>query len=115
MFDRFLDRNDMHADACTAGRYHLCDVFQRHLCHQVEECSEAGMLLDEFRVDHCELGTARYEDRDIVLQVMVCVFPVAFHNTDPHQVLHDFLCMLNSHIVQLCKLFDILVGPALFE
>ena len=83
MFNRLFNRDDMHADAIAAERNHRGDAFQRHLCHQIEECGNLGMLIRELVIHHHELGRAGHEDRHIVLLVMILILTVHFEHTDP--------------------------------
>ena len=44
VFDRALDRDNMHADACTTGRHHLRDLRKRQKRHALEERTDLGVL-----------------------------------------------------------------------
>ena len=115
VFDGLFNRNDVHADACSAKRYHRGNALERHLGHEVEEGRKFRMLGGQLIVHHHELGGTRNEDRHIVNHVLVRGFTVCLNDTDPGQMIEHLLGVLDAHVVHFRDIFEIIRHSCLLE
>ena len=115
MLDGLFHRNDVHPDSGASERHHLCDVFQRHLGHQVEECGELRMFFGELVVHHHELCGAGNKDRNIVMLSFVLSLPGHLQHSDPKEVVDHLLRLFFGHAVALCDALGVIGNAGLFE
>ena len=76
IFNGFLDRDDVHADARASLGNHRSYALERHLRHEIEKCRKVRMLVRELVIHHHELGGSGHEDWHIVLLRVSGIFPV---------------------------------------
>ena len=95
--DRLFHRDDVHADACAAGRDELRRQLQGLLGRQVEHrgdfrafVGQGGVLHHVFAGTHDPLG-------DAVLDMMIRVVAVLLEDADPQQVVDDLLRFFFAH------------------
>lgn len=89
--DRLFNRDDVHADAGTSGRYHGRDLFQRQAGHPLEHCRHFRMCRDRVQIHIHIFCAAGYEHGQHVLLVMIFVFPVVFDHTAESQLFQQLL------------------------
>jgi hypothetical protein len=85
-WDRFFDRDDVHADAGTSGRHHGRDLFQRQAGHPLEQRRHFRVRRDRVQIHIHIFCAAGYEHGQHVLLVMIFVFPVVFNHTAQSQL-----------------------------
>lgn len=101
-WDRFFDRDDVHADAGTSGRHHGRDLFQRQAGHPLEHRRHFRVRRDRVQIHIHIFCAAGYEHGQHVLLVMIFVFPVVFNHTAQSQ--------LFQQLFRACERFAALFG-----
>lgn len=84
-WDRFFDRDDVHADAGTSGRHHGRDLFQRQTGHPLEHRRHFRVRRDRVQIHIHIFCAAEYEHGQHVLLVMIFRFPscIQSHRAEP--------------------------------
>ena len=118
--DGLLNGNNVHADACAAGRYELGDACQRQICHALEEVCGLGVhigLLGIYHHDLCAAGDEHVQHPALFMVgvLAVEVFPVELDEAALADGLHCLfeVCSVKLRVL-LCKLLDG-QGNALFH
>ena len=106
-FDRFFDRNDMHADTAAARGHHRGDLFQRQTCHALKEPAKLRVLFQKRLVHVGKLAGTGDEHRQHPLLFVLLVFIVPLDQTVfahlRKQIQQVFLC--HAHVLD--KLFHV--------
>ena len=106
--DCAFNRDDMHADACAAGRYKVGLACEGQEGHLVEHLAELGVLL-KLPVNHVgHLGDAGDEELDIVALLMLGILACILDSTGDGSLLEQLLNMLGVFAAELCNLLQIL-------
>ena len=74
--NRLFDRDNVHADARTARRYHGGDMLQRQKGHPLKKCRNLGVLCDLLLVHIEKLGAAGHKHRQYILFFAAGILPV---------------------------------------
>ena len=101
--DGLLHGDDMHTDACAAGRHHGSDLLQGQAGHALEEVTHLGVLLQDGVVHVGELGAAGYEHGQHPLLGAGGILPVVLDNA------------AEGHLVQQCEEFFFLHARELYQ
>ena len=99
--DGLLDRNDMHADAGTAGRHHRRGLGQRSLGRLLKELGIDRMLLELAHAHVEELGGTRHQHGQHPLLGALGVFPVVLEQTRVAHVVEHFFDIGLGHAGEL--------------
>ena len=114
--DCFLDRNNVHADACASRRNHRCDHGQGEIGHALEEHCKFGVFVKLLFHHVGELGRAGHEHGKHIATFLFCALDrtvlviviavVVFQNADIAHLFDEIVqfVFLDAGI-QLFKIF----------
>ena len=114
-FDCLFDRDDMHADAGASRRNQFGRKLKRLLRRKVEHGRDFRMQIRQGRMlDHI-FAASDNPLRNQILNVVIRVVTVLFNDSDPKQMIDDFLRFIFAHVVPLGEFLCGTADTALFE